>query len=104
MTESGPFAGRPALADFEDRQGKPFRVVREDDGAECGTWTLREIRPLPSPPESSGLSELDCFNLMFTCEPPPPEQAHFQFTAGDGFSVRLFAIPVAHDCMCVTIN
>ena len=93
--------GRPRLAEFQPRVGAVFRVEAEN-GGEVGTWRLDSCEPLPKPPMEE-LAEADCFTLSFTCE-RSMEQGFFRVTAPDGLSERLFAVPIEHDCMWVTIN
>lgn len=92
---------RPRLADFKSRVAEVFRVEPEDGGGVVA-WRLDSCEPLPKPPVEE-LAEADCFNLGFACE-RSIEQGFFRVTAADGFSARLFAVPIAPDRMWVTIN
>lgn len=92
---------RPRLADFQPRIGQEFRVETEAGGV-VGTWRLDSCEPLPKPPVEE-LAEADCFTLSFACD-QCVEQGYFFVTLPDGFKARLFAVPVAHDRMWVTIN
>jgi len=93
--------GRPRLTEFQPRVGEIFRVD-PGDGGEVGTWRLDSCEPLPKPPVEE-LTEADCFTLAFACE-RSMEQGFFRVTSPDGFSARLFAVPIAPDRMWVTIN
>ena len=94
---------RPRLADFLERKGKVF-LVKHSDSLNDSEWTLEAVEILKSP-QLEGLSELECFSLVFshkeTCVMP---QGIYHLDDTAGFRCELFSTPCSAYQMAATIN